>query len=256
MNRPQPVAVLDGVEFFYERSTPVLEDVNLEVESKDFLGLVGPNGGGKTTLLKILLGLIEPTRGTVRLLGRSPAEVRQRVGYVPQVARIDLSLSANVLDVVLMGRLSKSSWGPRFGKDDLSAADSALDRAGARDLERRRFGELSGGQRQRVLIARALAADAEILLLDEPTTGVDFHRERELLDLLHRLNERIPIVLVSHDIALVSTHLKRAAWVQKTVTCYEASELSLAMIEELYHGGSDHDHDHDGKPTSDGAGVS
>lgn len=99
----------------------------------------------------------------------------------------------------------------------------------------RRFGELSGGQRQRILIARALAADAELLVLDEPTTGVDIHRERELLDLLHRLNESLPIILVSHDVTLVSAHLKSAAWVNRAVTCYAVSELSPEVIERIYH---------------------
>jgi len=217
----------------------VLEAVDLEVESRDFLGLVGPNGGGKTTLLRVLLGLLHPQSGSVTVLGRQPKEVRSRIGYVPQHTSIDLGVPAEVLDVVLMGRLAPSSWGPHFGQRHLHAAHRALGQTGIEDLAGRRFGELSGGQRQRVLIARALAAEAELLLLDEPTAGVDIHRERELLELLHRLNERLPIVLVSHDVTLVSSHLKRAAWVNRTVVCYPASELSPEVIESIYHG-SDH----------------
>jgi zinc transport system ATP-binding protein len=196
---------------------------------------VGPNGGGKTTLLRVLLGLLEPQQGSVRIFGEEPAVVRSRVGYVPQQATIDASVPAVVRDVVIMGRLSRSSWGPSFGPEQMAAAQSALEQAGATDLAGRRFGELSGGQQQRILIARALAADAELLILDEPTTGVDLHRERELLELLHRLNQSLPIILVSHDVTLVSAHLKSAAWVNRTLTSYAARELSPEVIERIFH---------------------
>ena len=233
----EPAARLRGVTFRYPSSGDVLREVDLEVDGRDFLGLVGPNGGGKTTLLRVLLGLVSPQQGSVAVLGQQPQKVRPRIGYVPQHTSIDLEVPAEVLDVVLMGRLSRSSWGPRFGRVHLEAALSALAQTGTEDLAGRRFGELSGGQRQRVLIARALAADVELLLLDEPTAGVDIHREKELLDLLHQLNETLPIVLVSHDITLVSSHLKRAAWVNRTVASYPASELSPEVIESMYHGG-------------------
>lgn len=234
--KSRPAATLKGVSFRYRPSVPVLESVDLEIGQRDFLGLVGPNGGGKTTLLRILLGLLEPQQGSVSVLGRRPAEVSSRIGYVPQHTRIDLEVPAEVLDVVLMGRLAMTSWGSRFGKEHVEAAMRALELTGTADLAGSRFGELSGGQRQRILIARALAADAELLLLDEPTTGVDIHRERELLELLSQLNQRLPIVLVSHDVTLVSSHLKRAAWVNRQVVCYLASELSPVVIEALYHG--------------------
>ncbi len=165
--------------------------------------------------------------------------MRQRIGYVPQISSIDLEVPAEVLDIVLTGRLARSSWGPSFGSRHKAAAHHALEQTRTANLARRRFGELSGGQRQRVLIARALAAEAELLLLDEPTTGVDIHRERELLDLLHRLNETLPIVLVSHDVTLVSSHLKRAAWVNRSVDIFPARQLSPEAIEVLYHGEDD-----------------
>jgi zinc transport system ATP-binding protein len=229
------VAELRRVTFRYGSSPPILESVDLTVGPDDFLGLIGPNGGGKTTLLRILLGLLHPQRGSVRVLGRPPAAVRQWIGYVPQHATIDAGVPAEVLDVVLMGRLGRSSWGIRFAGEHLQIARDALAQTDTLALAHRRFGELSGGQRQRVLIARALAAEARLLLLDEPTTGVDVHRERELLELLHRLNESMPIVLVSHDVTLISSHLKQAAWVNRAVTPYAPDELSLKVIEELYH---------------------
>ncbi|MCP3958399.1 MAG: ABC transporter ATP-binding protein [bacterium] len=238
MGEQDPVADLEHVTFSYGNGAapPVLSDVTLRIEARDFVGVIGPNGGGKTTLLQILLGLIMPQQGSVRVFGQPPAAVRHRVGYVPQHASIDPAVPATALDIVLMGRLRLSSWGPRFGTAHKDAAMEALALTGTRDLSRRAIAELSGGQRQRVLIARALAAEAELLLLDEPTQGVDLHREREVLDLLARLNETMPIVMVSHDVHMVSAHLKGAICVNRTVERYAASEVSPEVIEHMYHG--------------------
>ena len=194
----QPVVRLEHVTFGYppEGATqPVVDDVCLDILPHEFLGIIGPNGGGKTTLLKIILGLIRPQRGEVRVFGRAAAEVRHRIGYVPQHARIDPTVPASVLDVVLTGRLSHGSWGFRYGRREVDAARAALAQTEMERFAGRSIGTLSGGQRQRVLIARTLAADAELLLLDEPTAGVDPHMERGLTDLLHRLNQRLPIVI-------------------------------------------------------------
>lgn len=215
---------------------PVLDDVSLTVAQGDFLGVIGPNGGGKTTILKIILGLLKPQRGTVSVLGRPPAQVRHQIGYVPQHAKIDSTAPASVLDIVRMGRLSRSSWGPWYGRSHTNAAMEALQQTETADLAKRHIGTLSGGQRQRVLIARALASDAKLLLLDEPTAGVDAHMEHGLTDLLHRLNKTLPIVLVSHDIAFVSTHLNRVACLNNKLTCHHVSEISDQVIAQMYHG--------------------
>lgn len=239
MSELAPIIEIDDLSYWYEPRAlgePVLEDVTLHVEADDFLGVIGPNGGGKTTLLKVILGLVKPQRGRVRVLGQAPQSVRPQIGYVPQQAWIDLAAPADVLDVVLMGRLSQSTWGCRYGGSHVSAALVALEQVGMRDLAKRRIGALSGGQRQRVLIARALAQDAKILLLDEPTAGVDAHMARSLTDLLHRLNETMPIVLVSHDVTFVSTHLKRVACLNRRLTCHAATEISAQVISEMYHG--------------------
>ncbi len=237
MTETPPVVEIRELTFGYppeEAMQPVLEDVSLEIGPQEFLGVIGPNGGGKTTLLKIILGLLKPRRGTIAVFGRPPAEVRSRIGYVPQHARIDPSVPATVLDVVLTGRLGRSSWGPRYGRQDAQIATAALEQTEMAQLARRTIGTLSGGQRQRVLIARALAADAQLLLLDEPTAGVDPHMERGLTDLLHRLNERLPIVIVSHDVSFVSTHLKRVACLNRRLTCHPAREISLETIAHMY----------------------
>ncbi len=232
-----PLVELEQVTFAYEGAgEPSLVDVDLRLEARDFLGILGPNGGGKTTLLNVVLGFLKPQQGTVRVFGEVPARVRHRVGYVPQYAQIDATVPADALDVVLMGRLHRSSWGPRFRRRDVDAAMEALHQTRMDGHARRPIATLSGGQRQRVMIARAIAADVELLLLDEPTAGVDLHREREVLELLDRLNERMPIMMVSHDLSLVSSHLKRAACVNRGLRIYPAGEITSEIIEAMYHG--------------------
>lgn len=234
----EPVVNISDVSFSFPTELyplPVLEGVNLTVEPKDFLGIVGPNGGGKTTLLRLMLGLLAPDRGTITVFGHRPRQVRTRIGYVPQHAQVDAAVPADVLDVVLMGRLAHSTWGPKFNAANKEAAHDALRRTDTLDLARRPIRTLSGGQRQRVLIARALAGHADLLLLDEPTTGVDAHMEKGLVDLLKRLNDTIPIVLVSHDISFVSTHLKRVACLNRTVTLHAARDISDDVVADMYH---------------------
>jgi len=232
----EPVVENSHLWFGYapQPAPPVLEDVSLEIGKDEFLGVIGPNGGGKTTLLKLILGLLEPQQGSVRVFGDEPARARDRVGYVPQHARIDPSIPASVLDVVLTGRLRRSSWGARYGRQHVERAMAALEQTGTEDLAGRGLGTLSGGQRQRVLIARGLAADAQLLLLDEPTAGVDPHIERGLTDLLPRLNELLPIVIVSHDVSFVTAHLNRIACLNRRLTCHAAHEVSWETIAPLY----------------------
>jgi zinc transport system ATP-binding protein len=234
-----PAVELRNVSFGYPPAgldDLILDDVSLKIEPLDFLAIIGPNGGGKTTLLKVILGLLRPQRGSVRVLDRPPAQTRHRIGYVPQHARIDPSIPAHVLDVVLTGRLAHSRWGFRYPADHVAKARAALEQTDTADLAARPIGQLSGGQRQRVLIARALACDAALLLLDEPTAAVDPHAEAGLTDLLHELNQRLPIVIVSHDVSHVSAHMKRIACLNRRLTVHDADAITHEAMHEIYHG--------------------
>ena len=201
-----------------------LEDVSLKLARGEFVALIGPNGSGKTTLIKAILGLVKPAAGTVRLFGKPVPNLDgdwRRVGYVPQAAQIDLHFPLQVFDVVLMGRYGQVGLTRRPGERDREAARKALDRVGMAGLERRPIGRLSGGQRQRVLVARALAAEPELLLLDEPTTGVDVGTTEGLFDLLQGLHrEGITIVVVSHDVGVVAQHVDQIVCVNRRLVAH------------------------------------
>lgn len=238
------VIEIEDVSFGYN-GAPVIEDVNLTVREKDFVSLVGPNGGGKTTILKLILGLLSPQRGRVRIFGGPPARNRHRIGYVPQHFQFDTKFPIGVMDVVLMGRFR--GWfrmGP-FARADRAVAEKALGEVDMVPLAERPFAELSGGQRQRVLVARALATEPELLLLDEPTSNVDAAVSEDMYDLLQRLNERLTLVVVTHDVGFVSNKVKSVVCVNREVLVHPTSEVSGEMICNLY--GTDvrmvrHDH--------------
>lgn len=218
-----PVIELDGVTVLYQ-DLVALEAVSLRVMPGEFLALIGPNGSGKSTLVRTILGLIQPTAGRVRLFGKAPAELGQewgQVGYVPQVAQIDLRFPLRVFDVVLMGRYGQVGLIRRPGRRDREAARLALERVGLSDLAGRQIGRLSGGQRQRMLVARALASEPKLLLLDEPTTGVDVGTTEslfELLDGFHR--EGMTLVVVSHDVGVVAQHVDQVACLNRRLVAH------------------------------------
>ncbi|HQA07690.1 MAG TPA: ABC transporter ATP-binding protein [Syntrophomonadaceae bacterium] len=212
----------------------VLEDINLTVEKGDYLGIIGPNGGGKSTLLRTILGLIVPERGTIKVLGHSPQDNHEQIGYVPQYALFDRYFPVKVGEVVLMGRLGKRK-GLSYSRQDRQIAEQALQRAGVEHLKNRQIGELSGGERQRVLVARALATEPSILLLDEPTASVDPGFQVTFYELLAELNESMTIILVSHDISAVSRYVKRLACLNQRLFCSDSLEITKEMVEEMYH---------------------
>jgi len=229
----QPIIQLNDVSFAYDGNL-VLDSVNLIVHERDFLSIVGPNAGGKTTLLKIILGLLKPASGSIRVFGLPPVKARSRIGYMPQYVTLDPLFPVTVLDVVLMGRLGNGKRFGFFGRADREAAEEALIKVELQGVKNRSFSELSGGQHQRVLIARALVTNPDLLLLDEPTSNVDAVVETELYELLNLLNEKMTVVLVTHDLGFVSNYVKRVACVNRKIIVHATHEISGEMINELY----------------------
>lgn len=212
----------------------VLEDVNLTVHDKDFLGIIGPNGGGKSTLLKVILGLITPEKGVVKLLGDNPAKTRKYVGYVPQYASFNLTFPISVWEVVLMGRMNNVGPLKRYGKKDYQAAEEALTKVKMLEYKDRQISELSGGQRQRVFIARSLVTDPKLLILDEPATGVDAVMQKEFYELLKELKQHIAIIMVSHDISAISIYVDKVACLNRKLHYHSSKELSPEDLEAAY----------------------
>jgi zinc transport system ATP-binding protein len=215
---------------------PILEDVNVRIEDREFVGVVGPNGGGKTTFLKLILGLVSPARGRVRVFGTTPARARPRIGYVPQRTDFDQAFPIRAEDVVRMGRLGHDAPLGPWRKSDRMTAEAALQTVGIAHLRHAQFGSLSGGQQQRVLIARALAATPRMLLLDEPMSNLDQPAEKEMYEILNRLNQRMTIVLVSHDISVVTGQVERVVCVNRRVLVHRTAEITDAALLTVYGG--------------------
>ena len=224
---------LEDVWVHYDSLT-ALEGVNLSVKEGDFLGIIGPNGGGKTTLLKVILGLVKPSRGKVIVMGNSPERARKFIGYIPQYSPFDRDFPASVWDVVLMGRLGHRGRFKRYTPEDKRIAAEALRKVEMFDLKDRQIGKLSWGQKQRVLIARALATEPKILLLDEPASSLDSRIEVGLYELLRTLNREITIILVSHDIGVISAYVKTIACLNRRLIYHGLKEITSDMLEGSY----------------------
>jgi zinc transport system ATP-binding protein len=212
----------------------ILEDVNLSIKQDDFLGIIGPNGGGKTTLLRVILGLVKPSSGKVTVLGGTPQRNRKFIGYVAQNSLFDHDFPISVQDVVLMGRYGKAGLVKRFSEDDKNAALQALQTVEMLEFKDKQIGKLSGGEQQRVLIARALVAEPKMLLLDEPTTGVDMPMQTEFYELLAGLKHSISIVLVSHDISAVSVYVDKIACLNHQLYYHGSKEVGPEILEATY----------------------
>jgi zinc transport system ATP-binding protein len=229
-----PVIECDQVSFSYGE-VPILTNVSFVVQRLDAVALVGPNGGGKSTLLKLILGLLTPQSGTVKVLGVPPYQARPKIGYMPQYLQYDTSFPVSVMDVVLMGRAGSVGLG-RYSAEDRRVALQAMAELAVDSLAPRPFNSLSGGQRQRILIARALACEPEILLLDEPTANVDPGVEVQFFEILKRLANRVTVLTVSHDLGFVSQLVSRVFCVNRQVKIHPTSELTGEIIHEMYGG--------------------
>jgi len=202
---------------FYYDHTLILDNVSLSYEKHDFLSIIGPNGGGKSTLLKMMIGLLKPSEGSVTLFGENPLHVSQRIAYVPQDTLANKDFPIKVLDVVLMGRLSKSKAFSTYSQEDRAIAREMLHKVGMHTYENQKIHTLSGGQRQRVYVARALASEAEILFLDEPTASIDTAGQIEIFKLLKTLNKDVGIVIISHDINVALNYATKVVHVNRTL---------------------------------------
>jgi zinc transport system ATP-binding protein len=224
------------VTFGYGREV-VLDHVSLGVERRDFLAVIGPNGGGKTTLLKVILGLVRPWSGEVAFhlsSGASGSDPRGRLGYVPQFSTFDKDFPLRLGDMVLMGRLGSRALLRPYSRDDRAAADREMERLNLAPLARAHVAEVSGGQLQRALIARALVSDPAVLFLDEPTASIDAESRETLRELLADLNRTIPIVVVTHDVTSFAPMVSRIACINRRLFYHGDPDLSREVMEEVY----------------------
>lgn len=224
---------IKNLSFEYDK-TEVLKDVSLEYYSRDFLVIIGPNGGGKSTLLKLMLGLLSPTKGSVKIYGKAPLSECARIGYVPQATNANPDFPMQAIEVVLTGLLGEKIFG-FYSSSDKARALKALEMVGMKELKDKRVGELSGGQRQRVYIARALISKSDIIMLDEPTASIDAKGQADIYTLLKNLNKNgTGVILISHDVNIALGFASKVAYVNKTLHMHDINPSAKAsFIEHL-----------------------
>jgi zinc transport system ATP-binding protein len=220
---------------FEINSTVILERISLSVKKGEFLGIFGPNGGGKTTLLKLLLGFLKPTTGWIKIFDMPSHVAREHIGYVPQITRFDRKFPISVFEVVCMGLLRKLTWYGGYSAQTKKKAFAALEKVGLQSLAKKPFSTLSGGQAQRVLLARALANDPLLLLLDEPTASVDPEAENEIHKLLLTLKGAVTILMVSHDLQTVASDVDRLLFIQRRANIMTKEQICGHFALGLYH---------------------
>ncbi len=244
-----PVVEVEDVWFAYSREL-VLEDVSLTIQPGEFLGLIGPNGSGKTTLVRLILGLERPDRGRVRLFGEPATafDAGERIGYVSQrVGEQRSAMPITVEEVVTQGRFAHRGL-QRLREDERTIVADAMDRVNVRDIADRRMDQLSGGQRQRAFVARALASEADLLALDEPTVGIDASSREDFYRLLHELNDDgMTVILIEHDLDVITTHVDTVACINRELYYHGDSVdfLESDALDEAYgqrHGIIHHQH--------------
>jgi zinc transport system ATP-binding protein len=212
----------------------VLEGVNLTIHQRDFLGIIGPNGGGKTTLLRIMLGLLSPDRGEVKVFGQNPEKARKKVGYVPQHSRFDFRFPISVREVVLMGRYRLAGLLKGYDEKDKEITRDVLKTVGMFEYQDRQIGKLSRGQQQRVLLARALVSEPKMLILDEPTASVDARMQTGFYELLAELKKKMAIVMVSHDISAISVYVDKIACLNRKLFYHDSKEIKAEELVQIY----------------------
>ncbi len=231
---PHPAIEIDNLTFTYQQ-VPILERVSLRIEEGEFIGIFGPNGGGKTTFLRLLLAFLKPSSGSIKIFGKEPRSARSLIGYVPQIARFDRQFPISVLEIVLMGCLSQASWFGSFSSSLKQAAIDALERVGMASFIQAPFGSLSGGQVQRVLLARAIVSNPKLLMLDEPTANVDPQAEGEIHRLLLDLKNTTTILMVTHDLQTIQKDVSRLLCIQRNTMFMQPADVCGHFALGLYH---------------------
>ncbi len=216
--------------YFGFGDAPLLEDINLDIYEGDYILMMGPNGGGKTTLLKLIMGIFKPWTGEIRL----HPDVKEKLGYVPQFSDFNRSFPINVIDMVLTGCISRGNYLKKYSASDRGKAAAILARLNLDDKRNDNINSLSGGEVQRLLIARALVADPAVLLLDEPTTSIDQPSQLTLIDLLNDLHKEMTIVIVTHDPTPFARIYKHVACVNRSLHYHNRGELEAGHLEEVY----------------------
>ena len=230
---PEEVVRIQDIWVYYD-GISVLEGISLSVDRGDFLGIIGPNGGGKTTLLKVILGLITPSRGKVSVLNKSPKSSRNLIGYVPQYNLFDRDFPVNARDTVLMGCNGTRGLIKRYSQDDKEHTQQALETVGMLSYQNHQLGKLSGGEQQRVFIARALVSRPSLLLLDEPTANIDSAMQTDFYELLESLKRDVTIIMVSHDISAVSIYVDKIACLNRELYYHGSKEIGPEVLEATY----------------------
>ncbi len=215
-----PILEIKNLYFTYEKQR-ALENINLSINKKDFLAIIGPNGGGKSTLLKLILGINKIQKGSIEIEGKASSSCLKKIGYVPQNTNVNTDFPIRVFEVVLMGHTSKRRVLFGYSKDEIAKAYNVLQKVGMKEFAKNKIGSLSGGQRQRVMIARALFTDPQILLLDEPTSSIDAKGQKEVYELLKILNKDITVVVVSHDISIILEYASKVAYINRTLILHD-----------------------------------
>jgi zinc transport system ATP-binding protein len=228
------VIEIKSLSFCYHKQK-ILEDINLEVEEKDFLAIIGPNGGGKSTLLKLILGINPVKDGSIKTFNELPKKNLSKIGYVPQNTNVNTDFPIKVIEVVLMGHIGEKSPLFGYGREEKMCAMGALARVGMEDFANEKIGSLSGGQRQRVMIARALCAHPQILILDEPTASIDVDGQKQIYSLLQELNYSITIIVVSHDISVIMQYANKVVHINKKLTYHDATGIKKTVTHECNH---------------------
>ncbi|MBA3602386.1 MAG: metal ABC transporter ATP-binding protein [Parachlamydiaceae bacterium] len=230
---PNPICC-ENLSFAYD-DTSILKNISFTIYPGESVGIIGPNGGGKTTLLKLIMGFLKPTTGKISLFGSSPQQAINEIGYVPQVMRFDRQFPISVYELALSGRLSRLPWYGVYNKEDHQITNDILENLELTPFKHCAFGTLSGGQAQRVLIARALVSQPKLLLLDEPTANVDVKAEAKIYELLKELRGKITIVMVTHDLSTAIDQVQRVLCVQKTLLSLLPEEVCEHFALGLYH---------------------